>query len=73
MLFTAIHNFTAKELLPRAERLAVALGVVALLSVAWLSAEHESRDAVFSAAGAMTAKVMHIILPTVEVSAHKAA
>lgn len=72
MNFAAIHNFTTRELLPRAERLGIAAGVALVLSVAWLSAEHESRDAVFSAGSAMASNVMHIILPAVQIVGRRA-
>ena len=71
MIFTAIHTFTTKELLPRAERLGVAAAVALVLSIAWLSAEHESHDAVFAAGSAMASNVLHIILPSVQVEGRR--
>jgi hypothetical protein len=68
----AIAQFTHEALLPAAERIAIALAVGAVLTIAWLSAEHESRGAVIVAEQAMKAQPLHISLPTVQVTGRRA-
>ena len=68
----AIVQFTHEALLPGAERVAIALAVAAVLCIAWLSAEHESRGAVIVAEKAMKAQPLHSTLPTVQVTGRKA-
>jgi hypothetical protein len=67
-----IAQFTHEALLPAAERLAIALAVGAVLTIAWMSAEHESRDAVIVAEHAMKTQPLHITLPTVQVTGRHA-
>jgi hypothetical protein len=40
--------------------------------MAWMSAEHESRDAVIVAEHAMKTQPLHITLPTVQVTGRRA-
>ena len=68
----AIAQFTHQALLPAAERFAIAAGVAAVLSIAWISAEHESRDAVLVAENAIKSP-LHVVLPTVQVVGRRAA
>jgi hypothetical protein len=68
----AIVQFTHQALLPAAERLAIAVAVAVLLTMAWMSAEHESRDAVIVAEHAMKTQPLHITLPTVQVTGRRA-
>jgi hypothetical protein len=51
-------------------RLATALSVIALVSVAWLSAEDASRHAVQTTTKALT-PVIYVTLPTVEITARR--
>ncbi len=68
----AIIQFTHQSLLPAAERFAIAAAVAVVLSIAWISAEHESRDAVVVAENAMKTHPLHVTLPTVQVIGRRA-
>ena len=68
----AIVQFTHEALLPATERLAIAVAVAVVLTIAWMSAEHESRDAVIVAEHAMKTQPLHVTLPTVQVTGHRA-
>jgi hypothetical protein len=65
-------QFTHSSLLPTAERFAIAAAVGVVLTIAWISAEHESRDAVVVAEHAMQTHPQHVTLPTVQVSGRRA-
>jgi hypothetical protein len=58
-------------LLSARARLATALSVVALVSVAWMSAENASRDAVQATGMALASNVIRVTLPPVEITARR--
>lgn len=60
------------SLLSATARFTIAAAVAAVLALAWVSAEHESRDAVLVAGTAMNSHVTHVTLPAVEIVGRRA-
>jgi hypothetical protein len=52
-------------------RIATALAVVAIVSTAWITAGHASRDAVRATSMALAPNVIHVTLPTVQITARR--
>lgn len=60
-----------QPLVSAATRLATALSVVALVSVAWIAAEGASRTAVQTTGMALSPNIIRVTLPTVEITARR--
>ena len=64
-------NTAHYPLVSNVSRLATALSVVALVSVAWMAAESASRDAVLATSMALSPNIIRVTLPTVEITARR--
>jgi hypothetical protein len=62
---------TPQPLLSAGARLATAIGVAALVSIAWVGAEDASRDAVQATTAVLSPNVIRVTLPTVQIVAHR--